>query len=325
MLKRRNKWLICSLIIFVIFCFGCGNKPNNATESGDIFSVNLIDVGEGDCIFIEFPDGKNMLIDSGENDDKVFNKINAFLKSEKVKKIDYLLITHPDSDHAGGAEKLVENYKISRAYLPDIDQEMFAFYSSYERFYTALKQTDTEIKNSDYYTYIKGENYCAAFLTPTPRAFLNSEYVEFNSSEAPSEEQSNALSPIIYMEICGERFVFTGDASEKQEKAALSNVRTLKAHYDYLGININLKWVDYLKVSHHGSSDASCQEFLNELCPKNAIISVGGVNNYGHPNTKVLTRLQTANPDYTLFRTDVHGNICVRGYRDGVKTVTERI
>ena len=92
-----------------------------------------------------------MLIDSGENDDKVFDKINCFLKNKKVKKIDYLLITHPESDHAGGAARLVENYKIYRAYLPDIDQEMLAFYTSYERFYTALEQTDTEIKISELY------------------------------------------------------------------------------------------------------------------------------------------------------------------------------
>lgn len=323
MIYKRKRWLVLALIIVALFCCGCSKIPQNGTEEGYSFSVNVLDVGEGDCIFIEFPDGKNMLIDCGEGNDKNFSNINKFFSANKVDKIDYLIITHPDLDHAGGALNVVENYKINRAYLPDLDQNVLNFYKAYADFYSAILKTDVEICYSDYYDFIKGEDYFVTFLTPTPRAISDSEYVEINGAVAPSETQSNAVSPIIYAQIYGFRFIFAGDAPARQEKKALENVRLLKSYYQNLGVEVNLQFVDYLKVSHHGSDDASCQEFLDELCPKNAIISVGGNNLYGHPTTKVLNRLQTANPDYVLYRTDVHGNVCVRGDWQTVYTKTQ--
>ena len=150
MIYKRKRWLVLALIIFALFCCGCSKTPQKGTEEGYSFSVNVFDVGEGDCIFIEFPDGKNMLIDCGEGNDKNFSNVNKFFSANKVDKIDYLIITHPDLDHAGGALNVVENYKINRAYLPDLDQNVLNFYKAYADFYSAILKTDAEICFSDY-------------------------------------------------------------------------------------------------------------------------------------------------------------------------------
>ena len=84
-------------------------------------------------------------------------------------------------------------------------------------------------------------------------------------------------------------------------------------------MSINLENVDYLKLSHHGSDDASCEEFLSLLKPKNVIISVGE-NNYGHPTSEVLQRLDEIVGEYNLYRTDRDDNIFVK-VKNNVLTV----
>ena len=84
-------------------------------------------------------------------------------------------------------------------------------------------------------------------------------------------------------------------------------------------------YIDFLKVSHHGADDASSLKFLQTIMPKNAVISVGGNNNYGHPNRNVLERLETVNPEYKLYRTDVHGAFSVNVKSDGsYKIITDK-
>ena len=80
----------------------------------------------------------------------------------------------------------------------------------------------------------------------------------------------------------------------------------------YNNLSINLENVDYLKLSHHGSDDSSCEEFLTLLKPKNVIISVGANNSYGHPTSETLQLLDEVVKDYNLYRTDRNGNILVK-------------
>ena len=82
----------------------------------------------------------------------------------------------------------------------------------------------------------------------------------------------------------------------------------------YGDLHIDLADIDYLKLSHHGSEDATCEEFLSLLKPKNVIISVGNDNYYAHPSSETLLRLETICKNYNLYRTDQHGSICV--YRE---------
>ena len=329
MQHKRRLFIIILLCFISVFASSCA-KPNGAEEDKKgqettcDYQVDFIDVGEGDSIFIKFPDGKTMLVDCGEKGEKNYQKISGCITQSGADKIDYLVITHPDSDHAGNALNIIQNFDVGVAFIPDIISSKLVFYQNYSEFYQTLIEKEIEKKYSSFYSCIKGEDYFVAFLTPTPKAINGSEYTEFNSAESPTESQSNSLSPIIYVEIRGVRFVLMGDAPEKQEKKALENLKlNAEKHYEYYGLNVNLENVDFLKVSHHGSADASCEEFLEVLAPNNAIISVGANNYYGHPSTQVLKRLERANENYTLYRTDVCGTVSVKGYGEQVKVEVE--
>ena len=313
--KRRLKFIWFAILILSIFLFGCdctksglttSSKPQNNGE----FSVHYLDVGQGDAIFLYFPDGKTMLIDTGNGEKQNDDYLAQFFKDFGVSKIDYLILTHPDSDHIGGALNVVENFEIGKAFIPHILQpENFA---SFKNVKNLLEQKHVPMEISSMYKNIKGEEYSVVFLSPYPLDFPNveSSYEKLNGTYLTDGDINNA-SPIIYVEYKNVRFLFTGDAGSSQEKIVLDIEKALKPIFSSLGINLTLNSIDFLKLSHHGSADSNTQEFLNLLKPKNAIISVGGGNVYGHPSTVVLERLITANPEHNLYRTDVLGTISV--------------
>ena len=319
--KRRKQLKLVAIFLVAIFLCVCSSCTKKVKDEQSLifygFSVHVLDVGEGDCILIRLSDGKNMLIDSGDKSDKVSDCIINFLVNYGVEKLDYFVITHPDSDHCGNALDIINKFSVGTAFVPDMLADRYDFYQTYKTFYQKLLIVAEEIKTSDCYKIIKNEDYAIAFLTPNPKSFDESSYRDFNEVIEPLQEQSNALSPIIYLEYCGVRFLFTGDAPVSQEKLALKQVELMGNYYDTNGISVNLENIDFLKVSHHGADDASSLEFLQAIMPENAIISVGGNNNYGHPNRNVLERLETVNPDYKLYRTDVHGAVSVNVNSDG--------
>jgi competence protein ComEC len=160
------------------------------------------------------------------------------------------------------------------------------------------------------YSKIVGEDYYLAFLSPLGESLTANYYDEFNLLENPNDRQVNNLSPIIYLQYKGVKFVFTGDAGISQENMVVESYRA--GVYDFIhGKKVSLDNVDFLKVGHHGSADSTGQTFVNLLTPKNAIVSVGGNNVYGHPSTTTFTRLQQANQDIKVFRTDVLGTISI--------------
>ena len=109
------------------------------------------------------------------------------------------------------------------------------------------------------------------------------------------------------------RFVWTGDASYKQEKVALFNAKNLYA--------CDLDGIDFLKAGHHGGESSTCEEFVSVLRPAFAVFSLAGDNIYGHPSTQVMERLYRHNPQCTVLRTDTQGSISVFVDGDGKITV----
>ncbi len=316
-----HKRLIATIMLITVLLLsslvGCSSSSkdnplskNKKRENDGRFSVHYLDVGQGDAIFLHFPDGKTMLIDSGnaqrENSEYVVN----FLKNFNISTIDYFVLTHPDSDHIGGAYSVIENFKIGKAYIPHILQPQN--FGEFNNVFSLLNQKQIKTEISTIYKHVKGQDYTVAFLTPYPIDFPfgESSYSKINS-EYPTDTDINNVSPIIYVQYKGVRFLFTGDAGGSQERILIDDKRVLATTFNSLGIDINLEYIDFLKVAHHGANDCSSVEFLNLIKPKNAIVSVGGGNPYGHPSTSVLERLATANPAHTLYRTDVYGTISV--------------
>lgn len=322
MFYKRGKVAISFISVFVIllniFCAGCA-KDNLPSEKEVVvykeFSVNYIDVGQGDCIFIRLPDGKNVLIDCGLNDDTQENskRIISLLNSYSVKKIDYFVLTHPDIDHIGNAKEVVNNFSIGAMYVPYVSSQLMSNFDYYQSLLDLAEERQIKRITSDYTCLIEGENYFFAFLSPVPKGLNNSSYSVLESTLYPTDRQINDLSPIIYFECFGKRFIFTGDASSTQEKIVIENydVGIYDMFFNSYDIKVNLENIDYLKVSHHGSIDATCKEFLSLLQPKNFIISVGEENFYGHPRTELLELILTMCPKSNIYRTDQVGTITV--------------
>ena len=322
MFYKRKRIAICFISILILILStlftGCLRQDLPPIKQGNIykdFSVNFLDVGQGDCIFIRLPDEKNLLIDCALNDASGQNSklIVKTLEDYSVEKIDYFILTHPDLDHIGNAKDILNNFAVENLYVPYISPVMIDAFAYYKEVVELAEAKGSKLIVSDYTIAMKERDYTLAFLSPLPKGFDESSYDELSSVEYPTDSQINNLSPIIYFECCGKRFVFTGDAGKKQEEIVIEEYEL--GIYDLLfkskDIKVNLENIDYLKVSHHGSDGATKEEFLSLLRPKNFIISVGQDNFYGHPKSEVLELIALICPESKIYRTDQNGTITI--------------
>lgn len=218
--------------------------------------VIAIDVGQGDSTLLVSSD-KTMLIDTGGSiyKDLATRTIIPILKAKGILQLDYLVLTHGDFDHMGGAISLVNNFKVEKVIFNcgsynDLENKLIRILNK---------------KNIQHYTCIQELN-------------LNNHKLYFLNNKDYGNENDN--SSVIYTKFNGYQFLFMGDASTLTEKEILK-------HY-------HLSSIDVLKVGHHGSKTSSSKEFINIIKPKYSFISVGKSNRYGHPNKEVLDHLKNS-------------------------------
>ena len=252
--NKSNKRTAYSLILILFFIINHLYPFKN--EDYMIF----LDVGQGDSAVISI-NNKVTMIDTGgivSFDDKKYkyqiskNKTIPYLKSNGIKKIDNLVLTHGDYDHMGEAINLVNNFRVEKVIFNcgpynDLEKELIKV---------------LEKKKIKYYSCIKELN-------------IDNNKLYFLQTKEYDNENDN--SNVIYTELDGYKFMFMGDASITTEKEIMSIY--------------NLPKIDVLKAGHHGSKTSSSKEFINEINPKYSIISVGKKNRYGHPNKEVLENL----------------------------------
>lgn len=242
--KNKHYYLILILLIF--------HKTIPLYNSN--LEVVMFDVGEADSMLISTPSKKvNILIDTGRGID--INNIIIYLKSIGISKLNYLIITHGDEDHIGGALYLIDNFKVDNVILNKGD-------------YTELEvELITQLKNKN----IKYTNN----INKIP---LLGSYMYLLNTKEFSNENDNSI--VTYFEYQKYKFLFMGDSSSKTE--------------EYLINNYNLTNISFLKVGHHGSNTSSSPLFINKINPKVSLISVGRNNFYHHPNKEVLTNLSNS-------------------------------
>lgn len=258
-------------------------QEDNPYVTGDTLQMTVLDIGQGDCIYIAFPDGKNMVMDIGSEfgSTSPWEHANAFLQERKVKQIDYLFITHGDYDHIRDAKKLLDNYEIKSLYMPlgkaqDSNTWLDLLEAAENETYTDGNGNKAEAaynNNVGAYT-ISGENW-------------EMKCYSFDEADYPTgtnAEKINAVSPICLLEYAERTIVLTGDANEMTEEYVLS-----KGYLD----NID---TDILKVGHHGSKSSTTQAFLDKIDAEFAIISTSGTREkpqekYTHPHPDLLARL----------------------------------
>ncbi|MBQ3235291.1 MAG: MBL fold metallo-hydrolase [Clostridia bacterium] len=344
--KRKKLKIIIStiaLILIIAFVATCYFYPpfyeyilslfNRDEDGGDIrvegdtayvtvlddLQVHFVDVGQGDCIIIELPDGKNVLIDAGENK---YENLKEYIDTKTdVKVFDYVIATHADSDHIGNMDKVLQDYEVKYIYRPYVlySGDKYNFSADFNKGSSEYKQSSIaygdllneinnetytlngETKNAgweffDYNSDFAGKisyngtiyDYYFDFLTPRVDNLSSLEY-----------NDANDYSPIIKFTYCNVDILFTGDAEKDAEADFVSYYKTLASEMDLD--------VDILKVGHHGSETSTTQDLLDIVKPEHSVIQCGLNNKHLHPRQSTLDRLVGIGS--SIYRNDLHGDI----------------
>lgn len=227
-------------------------KKDKLLENENL-KVYFLDVGQADSIYIECQ-GSNLLIDAGTN--KTGERVVEFLKQKEVKKIDYLVGTHPHEDHIGGLDLVIKQFDIGTMYMPKIQTNTKTF----EDVLDAAIEKDLSIESPKIGQIFNiGDAKCEMM------------------SSIIDQKNLNLSSLVLRLTYENNSFLFMGDAENENET---------KREWPQTQI---------LKVGHHGSKTSTTKKFLDEIKPEIAVISVGKDNTYGHPNEETITRLEKNN------------------------------
>ena len=280
--------IICVLILAVLFIKPLrtyvmselfGVQTETVTENrildvpeGSYFEVDYINVDQGDSSLI-ICDGKTMLIDAGENayGDTVVN----YLKNKGINHLDYVIGTHPDSDHIGGLDTVILNIDCDKIFL----SKKTSTTKTFKGVIDAISKT-----NNSYTTPALNDEF-----------YLGSALVKVIGPVNEAEDNNNNSIAVKIM-YGSKAFLFMGDLEKEAEKDISNN-------------NINVK-ADILKCGHHGSRSSTTEDFLDAVSPEYAVISCGIDNSYGHPHKETLEKLNNRN--IKILRTDKQGDIIIK-------------
>lgn len=285
--------LIAAAVFIIAFSRGVfGEELQQVFNPSEFFdtSVNFVkitDVGQADSILI-YSGGYSAVIDVGTKDSA--ENILEDLNSAHISRIDALIVTHLHTDHAGALPELARRKTIDNLIIPELDYAAEA-----TSLVKTAKQTVTA-KGGNAYTALQGMNFKIGEFTVTVLAYYDDMLADNNKSV------------IVMAELDGIKFLFTGDAEAKTEKALIED-----------GLNIDC---DVLKVGHHGSSTSSSKEFLDKSTPDYAAISVGKNNMYSHPSESVIDALEERGT--RILRTDTDGDITFYVENGKIRTETEK-
>lgn len=308
-------------------------SADGATDVEGLY-IHYVDVGQGDCTLIEFPDGKTMIIDGGENKKSVESAIGAYITANfptDFKYFDYAILTHPDSDHCGSMDYVLQNYPARVSYRPNVEavgtksnpyvdqgKDMLknavtkdtaayaacikAMYAPTDEFTPTVYVTDPADETQTVTGGTDDNTYTFTFFSP-----LSQRYTDWND-----------YSPIMILSYRGYNFALSGDAEKKNEEEFVAKVESAKTDgvtdkYDLFTDDFT---VSAIKCGHHGSRTSTSQAYIDAVTtPEGAqnayyIISCGEGNSYGHPHQETLDKLAAMNvPQNRILRTDVVGDI----------------
>lgn len=246
--------------------------------SQEPLEVHYIDVGQGSATLLK--SGRHaMLIDTGDSDQGT--KIQLYLTKQGVENLDYLVLTHPDADHIGGAPVIITKFGIGQLFLSNYEKDNKTTQKVRDAMqYKGLTASDCQVGD----TYTLGN---ASFTILGPAK----EYADSNNASIALMVQNG-----------NNRFLFTGDCEAEAEADMAASQADLHA--------------DVYLAGHHGSDTASSQAFMDAVSPTYAVISCGEGNSYGHPHAEVLNRFRSMG--IQVFRTDEQGSVIAESDGTGI-------
>ena len=254
---------------------------DNSVISKAPISIHFIDVGQGDCILIK-TEHASALVDAGERGKGEI--VVQYLRNQNIEQLDYVFITHPDSDHIGGMPEVLESFKVSKFIMPAIKKEHMPTTKIFEKLLNTVRDREVAAE-----TAVPQETFNLGDATLTVLGPIS------------STSKTNNMSIVLRVVLGKNSFLLTGDAETEEESDIMKADYLLKS--------------DVLKAGHHGSKSSSGNDFLRAVSPKIIIVSCGRDNSYGHPSSESLQRFSQIGAD--VFRTDRHGSIVVAS--DGEK------
>lgn len=287
-IHKNKKYVIKFVIGFCTIFLIISIYPQN-------LKIHFVDVGQGDCTFIETPNKKTILIDGGGSLSKTFSvgekTLIPYILDRGYTKIDTIIISHFDYDHVEGILKVLQELKVGQVYFPkqQNDSENFIQFLKI----TKEKKIKTqELKKGDVLKLEKDLTLKVLWPLASKEKMITENAVNNNSLVAKLEYGSFSC-------------LFTGDIEKIAEEEILANIKNVDKDIE----------ATVLKVAHHGSKSSSINEFLTAVKPKIALIGVGKNNKFGHPSDEVIQRLQKNKAK--IYRTDFSGEIEMLIFKGG--------
>lgn len=276
--------------VYDVLCvMGIAKKPLVKTQVSGEATVHFIDVGQGDCELI-VTEKYTLLIDCGE--DSTVSEVIGYIHSLGITKLDYVIATHPHSDHMGGMYEILERFNVGRFIMPEIDEDYEPVTVVYDKMLDVIekKSINASYANAGEVIFL-GEGASLEIIAP-----VRSDYDNLNNFSVAARLVFGNTS-----------FLFTGDIEALAESDILQS-----------GTNVDS---DVIKVPHHGSTSSSSKEFLNAVSPEYAVIEVGLDNDFGHPKSEILRRYKSM--ECEVFTTAESGDIVFVTDGTEITVVTE--
>lgn len=288
--RRTVVWGLCAM--FVASALTIAIYPFGEKWTKGSLELTVLDVGQGDSLFVVSPGGKTLLIDGGgafggfpgreENNgiDPGEEAVSPYLWSRGFQKLDVVALTHAHQDHVGGLLAILENFRVGRLWIGrEVTSQALA---GLERLARERKiPIEHELRGKSFHW----DGVDGDFLWP-----------EIPPEEiGPSAKNNDSL--VLRLHFGGRTLLLPGDAEKQVEREILTENSSGVMHSDVL------------KVGHHGSKNSTTPEFLAAVQPRFGIISAGEDNPYGHPSEELLERLENAG--VFILRTDRDGAVHV--------------